>query len=190
MTSSSAPILITGAAQRVGLHCAQRLLEDGHAVIFSYRTERPGVQVLRDLRGRAESKQISLFLDSDNLSHASVMADRTRLHELLCHLGRYAIDLTLAGEVRLSLACTPKQSNLGVRMTFRGSPEPTLDPLRAYSLTELTGEASTPAQPRNRLDLNLARHLASQLDAELHVSHLPEQGLTVTLHLLLPMAPL
>lgn len=148
------------------------------------------VQVLRDLRGRAESKQISLFLDRDNLSHASVMADRTRLHELLCHLGRYAIDLTLAGEVRLSLACTPKQSNLGVRMTFRGSPEPTLDPLRAYSLTELTGEASTPAQPRNRLDLNLARHLASQLGAELHVSHLPEQGLTVTLHLLLPMAPL
>jgi dihydromonapterin reductase/dihydrofolate reductase len=48
MTSSSTPILITGAGQRVGLHCAQRLLEDGHAVIFSYRTERPGVQALRD----------------------------------------------------------------------------------------------------------------------------------------------
>ena len=30
MTSSAAPILITGAGQRVGLHCAQRLLEDGH----------------------------------------------------------------------------------------------------------------------------------------------------------------
>lgn len=27
MTTSSAPILITGAGQRVGLHCAQRLLE-------------------------------------------------------------------------------------------------------------------------------------------------------------------
>ena len=49
MTSSSAPILITGAGQRVGLHCAQRLLEDGHPVIFSYRSERPGVQALRDL---------------------------------------------------------------------------------------------------------------------------------------------
>ena len=53
MTSSSAPILITGAGQRVGLHCAQRLLEDGHAVIFSYRTERPGVQALRDLGATA-----------------------------------------------------------------------------------------------------------------------------------------
>ncbi|CAI8708852.1 dihydromonapterin reductase [Pseudomonas serboccidentalis] len=49
MTTSSAPILITGAGQRVGLHCARRLLEDGHSVIFTYRTERPGVQTLRDL---------------------------------------------------------------------------------------------------------------------------------------------
>ncbi len=147
------------------------------------------VQVLRDLRGRAEQKQISLFLDSDNLPRSSVMADRARLHELLFHLGRYAIDLTLAGEVRLSLACTTKQTHLGVRMTFRGSPEPTAEPQRAYSLTELTREASTAEQPRNRLDLNLARHLASQLGAELQVTHLPEQGVTVTLHMLLPMAP-
>ncbi|AXA57122.1 dihydromonapterin reductase [Pseudomonas thivervalensis] len=49
MSSATAPILITGAAQRVGLHCARRLLEDGHPVIATYRTERPGVQVLRDL---------------------------------------------------------------------------------------------------------------------------------------------
>ncbi|MHA3734858.1 dihydromonapterin reductase [Pseudomonas sp. Eth.TT006] len=49
MSTSSAPILITGAGQRVGLHCARRLLEDGHRVIFTYRSERPGVQALRDL---------------------------------------------------------------------------------------------------------------------------------------------
>jgi dihydromonapterin reductase/dihydrofolate reductase len=49
MTSSAAPILITGAGQRVGLHCAQRLIKDGQRVIFSYRSERPGVQALRDL---------------------------------------------------------------------------------------------------------------------------------------------
>jgi len=53
MTSSAAPILITGAGQRVGLHCARRLLEDGHRVIFSYRSERPGVQALRDLGATA-----------------------------------------------------------------------------------------------------------------------------------------
>ena len=53
MTSSAAPILITGAGQRVGLHCARRLLEDGQRVIFSYRSERPGVQALRDLGATA-----------------------------------------------------------------------------------------------------------------------------------------
>ncbi|MGE8066536.1 dihydromonapterin reductase [Pseudomonas sp. NPDC089569] len=53
MSTCPAPILITGAGQRVGLHCAQRLLEDGHRVIFSYRSERPGVQALRDLGATA-----------------------------------------------------------------------------------------------------------------------------------------
>jgi len=41
MTATNAPILITGAGQRVGLHCAERLLDEGHSVLFSYRSERP-----------------------------------------------------------------------------------------------------------------------------------------------------
>jgi NAD(P)-dependent dehydrogenase (short-subunit alcohol dehydrogenase family) len=41
MSASTAPILITGASQRIGLHCAQRLLADGHPVIVTYRTLRP-----------------------------------------------------------------------------------------------------------------------------------------------------
>ncbi|WP_268799664.1 dihydromonapterin reductase [Pseudomonas huanghezhanensis] len=49
MASYPAPVLITGASKRVGLHCAERLLADGYAVIVSYRTERPGVQRLREL---------------------------------------------------------------------------------------------------------------------------------------------
>ena len=42
-----APILITGASQRIGLHCALRLLEHGQPVIASYRTERPGLAQLQ-----------------------------------------------------------------------------------------------------------------------------------------------
>ncbi len=49
MSTVSAPILITGASQRIGLHCAKRLLESGQAVIVTYRTERPGLDQLRDL---------------------------------------------------------------------------------------------------------------------------------------------
>ena len=44
------PILITGAGQRIGLHCAQRLLDDGYPVIISYRRERDAIDRLR-LRG-------------------------------------------------------------------------------------------------------------------------------------------
>ena len=49
MSSSCAPILITGAGQRIGLHCAKQLLADGHPVIISYRSDKPGVQTLREL---------------------------------------------------------------------------------------------------------------------------------------------
>jgi dihydromonapterin reductase/dihydrofolate reductase len=66
MTLSPAPILITGAGQRVGLHCALRLLEEGYPVIVSYRTERPGVQTLRE-RGA-----IALFADFS--SEAGILA--------------------------------------------------------------------------------------------------------------------
>ncbi|WP_085631672.1 MULTISPECIES: dihydromonapterin reductase [unclassified Pseudomonas] len=66
MTSTSAPILITGAGQRVGLHCAQRLLEDGHRVLFTYRTERPGVQALRDLG--------AIGLQADFCDEASILS--------------------------------------------------------------------------------------------------------------------
>lgn len=48
MSSSTAPILLTGASQRIGLHCAMRLLEAGQPVIISYRSERPGLGLLRE----------------------------------------------------------------------------------------------------------------------------------------------
>lgn len=48
MPSSAAPILITGGAQRIGLHCALRLLEAGQPVIVSYRSERESLLQLRE----------------------------------------------------------------------------------------------------------------------------------------------
>ncbi len=45
---SAAPILITGGAQRLGRHCAERLVDDGHPVIISYRRERAELDVLRE----------------------------------------------------------------------------------------------------------------------------------------------
>lgn len=73
MASSLAPVLITGASQRIGLHCAERLLDDGYPVIVSYRAERPGVQSLRD-KG-------AIAIAADFSSQESVMAFITQLKD-------------------------------------------------------------------------------------------------------------
>ncbi|WP_372611526.1 dihydromonapterin reductase [Halomonas sp.] len=44
---SASPILITGGAQRLGRHCAERLRDDDQPVIISYRRERPELDALR-----------------------------------------------------------------------------------------------------------------------------------------------
>ena len=72
MGQSSAPILLTGASQRIGLHCALRLLDDGHPVIVSYRSERPGLDQLRE-RG-------AVTLHADFASEAGIMAFIEALH--------------------------------------------------------------------------------------------------------------
>lgn len=45
---SASPILITGGAQRLGRHCAERLVQDGQPVIISYRRERPELEAMRE----------------------------------------------------------------------------------------------------------------------------------------------
>lgn len=66
MPSPAAPILITGGAQRIGLHCALCLLETGQPVIVSYRTEREGLAQLRE-RG-------AVALQADFSSEAGILA--------------------------------------------------------------------------------------------------------------------
>ena len=66
MSDSAAPVLITGASQRIGLYCAERLLADGHPLIVSYRREREGLRRLRE-RG-------ALTLPADFSSEAGILA--------------------------------------------------------------------------------------------------------------------
>ncbi|HZX17032.1 MAG TPA: dihydromonapterin reductase [Pseudomonas sp.] len=66
MSVSAAPILITGASQRIGLYCAERLLDDGHPVIVTYRSERDSIDALRQ-RG-------AIALQADFASEAGILA--------------------------------------------------------------------------------------------------------------------
>ncbi|MCU1716405.1 dihydromonapterin reductase [Pseudomonas sp. 5P_3.1_Bac2] len=74
MSRDDAPILITGASQRIGLHCAQRLLDDGHSLIITYRSPRPGLESLRE-RG-------ALTLPADFASKEGILAfiDTLKIH--------------------------------------------------------------------------------------------------------------
>ena len=73
MSQSPAPILITGASQRVGLHCARRLLEAGQPVIVSYRRERPALDELRQLG--------AVTLAADFADEAGILAFIDLLHQ-------------------------------------------------------------------------------------------------------------
>lgn len=72
MSQSPAPVLITGASQRIGLHCARRLLESGQPVIVSYRSERPALDELRRLG--------ALTLPADFADEAGILAFIDLLH--------------------------------------------------------------------------------------------------------------
>lgn len=66
MSTTPFPVLITGAGQRIGLHCAGRLLDDGQPVIITYRQAREGVERLRE-RG-------ALALPADFSSRDGILA--------------------------------------------------------------------------------------------------------------------
>ena len=65
MTGNRAPILITGATQRVGLYCAERLLDEGQPVIITYRS---GHESLARLRERG-----AIALHADFNSESSIL---------------------------------------------------------------------------------------------------------------------
>lgn len=46
--STPLPVLITGAARRIGLHCARQLIKAGQPVIISYRNHRAAVDELTE----------------------------------------------------------------------------------------------------------------------------------------------
>ncbi|EHY79881.1 dihydromonapterin reductase [Stutzerimonas stutzeri ATCC 14405 = CCUG 16156] len=78
-----APILITGASQRIGLHCAERLLEDGFPVILTYRRERDSIDRLRALG--AQALQADFSDETGITTFISVLKQRTDCLRAIVH---------------------------------------------------------------------------------------------------------
>ena len=72
--SDNAPILLTGASQRLGLHCVKRFLDAGQAMIISYRQERTEVDELRQLGVQC--------IQADFASEQGILDFITRLKEV------------------------------------------------------------------------------------------------------------
>ena len=83
MSLSAAPILITGASQRIGLYCAERLLDDGHSLIITYRSEREGVEKLRQ-RG-ALALQADFSSESGILGFIAALKNHTESLRAIVH---------------------------------------------------------------------------------------------------------
>ncbi|MFC3284370.1 dihydromonapterin reductase [Litchfieldella rifensis] len=88
---SVSPILITGGAQRLGRYCAERLLDDGHPLIVSYRRDRNELEALR--------RRGVVTLQADFASEAGILdfiarlkAETSSLRAIVHNAGDWAPD--------------------------------------------------------------------------------------------------
>lgn len=171
-----------------GASLSRALIAQDEVPLLPTRLDELAAEVVDVLHSPADQKRLALTLDADSRSRQTVLVDAKSLREALRHLGLYVIDLTDSGGVRLRLVASPKQERLGVRIQLEGLPLAPRHELRAYSLSELTRELPARNPARNSLSLNIAQHLINSIGGELQVSHLPGQGCSVTVHLLLSMS--
>lgn len=171
-----------------GASLKRALIAQDETPLQPARLDEIAAEVLDVLRNRADQKQLQLNLKVDSRSRQAVLIDANSLREALRQLGLYLIALTDSGAVNLRIDASPKAGQLALRLTLEAVPGAQRRELRAYSLSELTMEYPVHHQARHSLSLNIARHLINSIGGELQVSHLPDQGCSATVHLLLSLA--
>lgn len=119
-------ILITGAGQRIGLHCAKRLLADGQRIIISYRQQRPEIAQLQQLG--------AICLQADFSSEQNILKFIEQLHQhcdslraIIHNASSWQPDSSQLEQQPLSAMfhvhmLAPYLINLGCEQLLRGSP--------------------------------------------------------------------
>ncbi|WP_406662875.1 dihydromonapterin reductase [Gallaecimonas sp. GXIMD1310] len=87
------PVLITGAAQRVGLHLVNRLLDAGYPVIMTYRTPRP---VLTELRERGVTCLQADFADDEGIKALATALAGQKLSAIIHNASSWELDGEIA----------------------------------------------------------------------------------------------
>lgn len=173
---SQSPILITGGAQRLGRHCAERLLDDGHPVIVTYRREREALAALRE-RG-------ATTLAADFSSEAGILDFITRLREqatslraIIHNAGEWLSDPEpgLAGETFERLFRVHMQApyliNLHAKDLLEACQEPQCDIVHITDSVVQRGAAGQAAYAATKAGLeSLTRSLAVQFAPRIQVN--------------------
>ena len=101
--NSSAPVLITGGTQRLGLAIAEDLLQQGYSVLVTYRRDKPAVQSLRD---KGADCIIADFSDEQGISQfiAYVLENYSALRAVIHNASQWLNNTALDNQHRLMQA--------------------------------------------------------------------------------------
>jgi dihydromonapterin reductase/dihydrofolate reductase len=124
----SAPVLITGVGQRVGLSLAWHFLKLGHPVIGTYRTERNSIEELRVAGAELhccnfyEEQQVTSLIKHVQARHAVLRAIIHNASEWLPDSGEYDPAETLRRMMMVHVT-TPYRLNLALQDRLEASPD-------------------------------------------------------------------
>jgi len=173
---SQSPILVTGGAQRLGRHCAERLLDDGHPVIVTYRREREALAALRE-RG-AVTLAADFGSESGILDFIARLRDSTSsLRAIIHNAGEWLSDPEpeAAGETFERLFRVHMQApyliNLHARSLLEACQEPQRDIVHITDSMVQHGAAGQAAYAATKAGLeSLTRSLAAQFAPAIQVN--------------------
>ncbi|NIC43007.1 ATP-binding protein [Aquabacterium sp. A08] len=151
-------------------------------------------QLVRDtwqmVRPQAEHKRLGLTLDLDGAREAPpwVLADATRVRQILLNLLSNAIKFTREGQIGLALACEPDGDGVRWRITVSdtgiGMDAATLGQL--FQRFHQADHSATRQFGGTGLGLEISRTLARLMGGDLGASSAPGQGASFTLTLPTP----
>ncbi|MPW30364.1 dihydromonapterin reductase [Agarivorans sp. B2Z047] len=103
LANSSAPVLITGGTQRLGLAIAEDLLQQGYSVIVTYRSDKAAVQALRD---KGADCIIADFSDEQGISQfiAYVLENYSALRAVIHNASQWLNNTALDNQHQLMQA--------------------------------------------------------------------------------------
>ncbi|ARS51921.1 dihydromonapterin reductase [Kushneria konosiri] len=179
---SQSPILITGGGQRLGRYCAERLHDDGHPVIITYRRERPAIEALR--------KRGITALYADFSSEASILEFIARLkshtHALRAIIhnashwqhdegGACGEDFALMFQVHMQ---APYLINLHARALLMACPEPMRDIIHITDYSAAHGSQRHMAYAATKAGLeNLTLSMAGRFAPDIKVNAIAPAGI-------------